>query len=85
MIGERSVGGNDPTSETASNVVPASASNAGGNSSAGVEDALSLRSLPLHAHGTRSGASDVFTVGGGNGKEHLQYPSSSAVSVLPPR
>ena len=83
VIGERSIG--DPTSETTSNVVPASSSMGYGASSvAGMhEDALSLRSLPLHpaVHGRATGV-EMFTA---VGREQLQNPSSSAVSVVPPR
>jgi E3 ubiquitin-protein ligase RNF19A len=86
VIGERSIG--DPTSETTSNVVPASSSSMGygATSAAGMhEDALSLRSLPLHAagvHGRVAGADIYPSVA----KEQLlQNPSSSIVSVVPPR
>ena len=85
VIGERSIG--DPTSETTSNVVPASSSSMGyGTSSATCmhEDALSLRSLPLqHTTQGRLTGVDIFT---STGKEqHLQNPSSSVISVVPPR
>ena len=85
VIGERSIG--DPTSETTSNVVPASSSSMvyGVPSANSVhEDALSLRSLPLN-HSTvpaRVTGVDMFSAG----KEaHLQNPSSSVVSIVPPR
>merc|ERR1719361_580003 len=86
VIGERSIG--DPTSETTSNVVPPSSASMGygGTVSVGMhEDALSLRSLPLHPASTqgRSNGGDMYQT---SVKEnHLQNPSSSIVSVVPPR
>ena len=86
VIGERSIG--EPTSETTSNVVPASSSSMGYGTSAVTgmhEDALSLRSLPLQSagvHGRATGAEMFQTVGK---DQQLQNPSSSVVSVVPPR
>ena len=85
VIGERSIG--DPVSETTSNVVPASSSMGyGANAVVGMhEDALSLRSLPLQSagtHGKPAGAELFQNVGK---DQHLQNPSASVVSVVPPR
>ena len=86
VIGERSIG--EPTSETTSNVVPASSSSMGYGTTAVAgmhEDALSLRSLPLQSagiHGRATGA-EIFQAVGKD--QQLQNPSSSVVSVVPPR
>ena len=86
VIGERSIG--DPTSETTSNVVPASSSSMGYGTAPVVgmhEDALSLRSLPLQsagAHG-KGGVTEIFNTVGK--EQQLQNPSASVVSVVPPR
>ena len=86
VIGERSIG--DPTSETTSNVVPASSSSMGYGAAAAIglhEDALSLRSLPLQsagAHG-KGAVTEIFHAVGKD--QQLQNPSASVVSVVPPR
>ena len=86
VIGERSIG--DPTSDTTSNVIPPSSASMGygGTVSVGMhEDALSLRSLPLHpaSNQGRSNVGDMYQTG--VKEHHLQNPSSSIVSVVPPR
>ena len=85
VIGERSIG--DPTSETTSNVVPASSSMGyGATSAAGMhEDALSLRSLPLHAPGVHGRVVGVDIYPSVGKEQNLQNPSASVVSVVPPR